>query len=32
MTQLSYVIQWTYRSTEEAGLANRYQFDSASKF
>ena len=29
---ISYIIQWTYRSTAEAGLSNRYQFDSALSF
>lgn len=26
---VSYVITWLYRSTQEAGISNRYQFDSA---
>jgi hypothetical protein len=26
---ISYVLTWVYRSTEEAGISNRYKFDSA---
>lgn len=26
---ISYVVQWVYRSTQETGIQNRYQFDSA---
>lgn len=25
---INYVVQWTYRSTAESGIANRYQYDS----
>ena len=26
---LTYILSWVYRSTEEAGVSNRYQFDSS---